>query len=82
MFDNQYGKMGVSALQAGSPRFESAIAHKCGVNWKSVFYGFPIRSFLSSPMGKCRCNSGYMWVYVGTCGYILLQIGRKWQIHL
>ena len=59
------------ALQAGGRRFESAIFHKCIVNWKSMFCGFPFHSILSASVAKWVGKRGYIWVHLGTCGYIL-----------
>ena len=72
MLENkQYTKVG-DALQAGSLRFESAIAHKCVVNWKSMLCVFPFHYILSQSGTKGVAESGYKWVHVGICGYILV----------
>ena len=72
MLENkQYTKVG-DALQAGGRRFESAIAHDSVVNWKSMLCVFPFHYILSPSGAKGVAESGYKWVYVGTCGYILV----------
>jgi hypothetical protein len=70
MLENKQFTGAGDALQAGSLRFESAIAHKRVVNWKSMFYDFPFHSFLSAYVAKGVGKSGYIWVHLGTSGYI------------
>ena len=75
MIDNQYRKMVGDALQAGGRRFESAIAHHplTMLNF-SALRGLIVTPVDPLPFAKGVGKGGYMWVHLGTFGYILSQI--------